>query len=1546
MASPRTTRALRLFAHALAALGLSAVFDAAAAFAEFLHIDLPVGRRFAAKTLAAFLTNTFQGRISIGTIEHLTAYSLTARQLEVYDVYGKNVLKVDELRAKANVPDILREVLLGGDRITIVIPHARVEQADAYLIPDPKSAEPTIIGAFTPVPGPPETEAERLRPKRQVRLWMPVIEIGRAYGRGNIGTSPTLEAQVAGVRGSVLVTPRGAAIDIPKFGTVMRGVGGVDAAGTSSVHIRAPGPIWWTFDGYFGSVPVGTFLRVDGNQMTITADIPRAKASELRAFLPDYPVNDDISAHLEATGEPPVLQTSGRFAIGDARITASGQLRLSGNVGLDLDVQGRGLDLRAIWPEVPRTSIDADTALAIWSKEGQLVVDVNGTTQETQIEGQVVPPIDVTGTLTAGRFDAKATLHEPGMPTKVDFAVEPGGVITFDARARRFNIQRAPRLRPITDARGELDIRMQGRIEKTQLDAKVNAEVYNLQLADLGLRNGQLSGRVRGPLNRPERLDVDALLRGRDLRAGDFAFSRVTARARGPARAPVVSARLEDDFGPSVNAKGTVVTDGGPRIDALELEVQREGVALRGQVGSVDLSGGNLELSELHLEGAGGRVDGWIRLRPNLLEAKVDANELDLDELARVLGLPRGVVGGKLRVTADVSAGRDVQRGRVFVALGNGTFRSLAGISLRMNANLEDQNVTGDLSGQVQDIGAFGATWDTQLGGHVSDPAAWRDLLGTAEIQLDRVELANAVYFMPESARVEEIRGQGYARLRVERRVPAALPSVHVDALGTRGLAVVQAPPAGVDAPSLELTSFELLASGAVDGATGTADLRAAVAYQGAILVGAEATGLLDLQEFVKAPGQLGTQLLDVPVNIVVSVPEQNLERLPLELRPEMFSGLVGGRAALGGTLLAPKFGVTLDAKNVTVLGSTLALPVNVQGNAEYEKTSGRFVASAEVFQSRQLVAEFGTKGVVRWEDLFAKPTGNRPLWTGDARLVLQGLPVQVVPALADNHVSGRTYGSFYLERTGVVPQLEADIEIRDTRVDQVSIGTGRLHMHSKRSTLESRLQFSSERGRLDATLDAPLTWQGVIPGVPASEPLHARVSATSFDSVLLQPLLSGTLTHLQGRIDADLTAKLGLEPDPKLPDQKRWTADIRGDASMRDGTLTVPALGLELRDVDFSASSRNTGRFTTIRIPKLTAKARSEQQNLEGNALLVLDGLRLHSGSSNLAIRRPMPVLVQGVTQAYVTGSASMKLAHEPDRMLMTVSLSNLRASLPRASGRGLLPIDENDQIEVEQPLREPLIDPDSEALPWIVTFNLARNVTLVRNDMTIPLSGAPELHIEDEVEIRGRIDLNDGQRTGRVILFGKSFEVERGEIVFNTGENDNPWVDITARTSTPDGTLVFVDLSGPFKEANYLFRSEPPSSNPLALLLAGTSLSESEGAGSGAAAIAGVGSVGSAAFQELFGGTPLGTVVEFRAGTTESADKSTYTAAVRLSEKVWFEGTYRLRDLNAQANTPNADDTDLSGTIDWRFRPRWSLRTEYGTLGAGLDLLWQYRY
>jgi hypothetical protein len=115
-----------------------------------------------------------------------------------------------------------------------------------------------------------------------------------------------------------------------------------------------------------------------------------------------------------------------------------------------------------------------------------------------------------------------------------------------------------------------------------------------------------------------------------------------------------------------------------------------------------------------------------------------------------------------------------------------------------------------------------------------------------------------------------------------------------------------------------------------------------------------------------------------------------------------------------------------------------------------------------------------------------------------------------------------------------------------------------------------------------------------------------------------------------------------------------------------------------------------------------------------------------------------------------------------------------------------------------------------------------------------------------------------------------------------------------------------------------------------------------DEEGAGGGATA-AGSAAVGGAVpiVNELLADSPLGRV-EFRTATYEG--QASYTAAVRVFENVWFETTYRARETDE--NTPNAETPDVSGTVDWRFRRNWSLRTEVGTLGTGMDLLWQYRY
>jgi hypothetical protein len=74
---------------------------------------------------------------------------------------------------------------------------------------------------------------------------------------------------------------------------------------------------------------------------------------------------------------------------------------------------------------------------------------------------------------------------------------------------------------------------------------------------------------------------------------------------------------------------------------------------------------------------------------------------------------------------------------------------------------------------------------------------------------------------------------------------------------------------------------------------------------------------------------------------------------------------------------------------------------------------------------------------------------------------------------------------------------------------------------------------------------------------------------------------------------------------------------------------------------------------------------------------------------------------------------------------------------------------------------------------------------------------------------------------------------------------------------------------------------------------------------------------------------------------GTTPD-DRASYSASVRLTDKLSFQGSFQPgSESNLEEST-----NDLSGTLDYRFSRRWSLRTELGTSGGAFDLLWSHRY
>jgi autotransporter translocation and assembly factor TamB len=520
---------------------------------------------------------------------------------------------------------------------------------------------------------------------------------------------------------------------------------------------------------------------------------------------------------------------------------------------------------------------------------------------------------------------------------------------------------------------------------------------------------------------------------------------------------------------------------------------------------------------------------------------------------------------------------------------------------------------------------------------------------------------------------------------------------------------------------------------------------------------------------------------------------------------------------------------------------------------------------------------------------------------------------------------------------------MSANVEVRKATVDLTPVGAGRLTLRSDGKLVNAELRFAHQKGHLDATARAALEWQGLLPTLDESRPVHIDAQARRFDAVVISPFLRDVFSELSGPVTANVNVVLRKNPKAKDDENEpAWTSQIYGNGAMTDGTMQLQALGLELRDVSFGAVARDFGKGTVIEINSLMAKARSNRPNLRGRGSIYIEGLRVLRGSASFSAV-DVPLLIEGVSQATATGVATATLERQDDEMEVDVQIPQLEAKLPRSSGRNVINVDENKAVTISQPLGEPE-EVSGPAMPWRFVINLGKNVRIRRNDMYVPITGQPVIEIGEQTEVRGFVELEPG---GRIQALGKVFVIESGRVRFDTDDPSDPHLYATASWRAPDGSTVYIDVQGTLKEARVNFSSDParPEAEIMALLLGGPAPAtgqDEEGAGGGAAA-AGSAAVGGAApiVNELLADSPLGSV-ELRTATYEG--QSSYTAAVQITEEVWFETTYRSRE--AQENTPGADTVDVSGTVDWRFRRNWSLRTEVGTIGGGLDLLWQYRY
>ena len=1510
----------------LGGLALTVVFVTVLAASLVLHVELPAGRRAAARSLVALLNATFQGRFELAEVSVLSLDSVVADGFRVREPGGKLVLEGRGVRIRANAVAILREILDDDPKKTLVVEYARVERANVVLAPLAPTGELGLVRAFTPRPTPP-SPASALAP----RVWLSAVEIGRGSVHAELVGLPPLDGEITGARGQVLVAPVGVAVDAARFSAVVKGLLAEELRAVGSFHQRGTSHFWSSLDGYAGDLQFDSIVRLDGKHLAVTLDVPRGDPKTVRELLPAWPLEQTASAHLEAAGDLPKLAAKATATVGTAALGASGTVEFSPALHLRLATEGKDIDLRALFPDAPETRIGARVTLDLVAADRGVELTSAGATDPSSMGGVPLPASTFKASYGPAGLRGTAELAEEGMPLDATFALEPGGALVLDARSRRFALERAPRVAALTAARGNAEFHLKGRLEKQKLDANLTADVDGFVLDELTLGGAHLTGRAQGLVSAPRELELRASLDGKRLRWGGLAFDDVDATVSGKLGSLSVSSKLVGPRGASVEAKARLATVGGTHLDDVDLSVTREGRTLHGRAGHIALDGESLEVADVSLEGAGGTLTGSGRYRPGLLELDARGEELDLGTAAQVLGFTRGRPNGKVSINAEVAVARDVRRGSVSIGVHDGALGAISGVNLELATTLDGEDVSGNGALEVAGFGKTTAAFELGVKGSLFDTGAWRRATGRLDVGIEQLELARIAPLLPAKAKVQSLGGTVAAQVSVVRDDADKPPSVALLA-ATNGLVVVAG--AGGGAEPLTISGIEGQVSGHVDAKQGFAQADVRLVDEQGLLLSASGRIDMDVERALAAPGQAWSWLEHEPVIATAVLDDRPLGELPVWARPAAVQGTLRLETSLRGSLAEPMLSAKASVAALTFGDAADVRPFDVCGTLQYDPLAQRLGLGAQAHLPGKAgtpcggarVAVARATGTIEPEQLLRGERG----YEGDAELGFEELPLELVPALAESGMTGRLRGSFAVDAHGDLPSVNASLRLTDVAVREVPVGTGDLTLRSDGRTVTAAVKLARGDGTLDADGRAGIVWERALPRFDAAAPVQLDATIHDIDAALLSPVVGSVLADLSGRLDGDVHLSLAA-PGAAAPAAR--LNELTGSLSLKGGALQLSGLGMRLSNVKFAATAERRGDRTVIAVRGLSAASGAKYDNVAGSADVYLEGMRLVDARANVNLRK-VPLLIEGVSQATLTGSAALELFPAQDPILVAIQLHELTAELPRSTGRSVLAVDDNPDIVVKQPLREPTRAERVGSLRWQLAFDLAQKVKLTRADLDIPLKGRPVVDLGETTQVSGDLELLSG---GRVELLGKGFVIESGEVHFDTPDPGDPHLRVLSSWRAPEGTTVYVEVGGTLREATLRLSSDPALTPPeiQALLLGGSSGGDAQAAGVG---------YGADFVGQLLADTPLRRV-ELRTANETSADARnylTYTAAVPVSENVWVELSYK----NLATNSPAAHTDAASATVDWRFKRDWSLRTEAGTIGTGLDLLWQYRY
>lgn len=1468
-------------------------------------------RRYVVKRVNGSLEGSVRGRI---TLEGLTRLGLAGAELErlrVEDETGQTLLSLEGVRVRFDPIDVLGPWLPSPSR-GLSLDHVRVNRSRVRLASDPESGALTlaqVFGKATRPPGEPKPPA--------LTFTFDSIELGEVHVEVDLPGVGQHTARLDRVRGDAIVDGEDTEVNVERFGVLVLEGGARWLDGTGTFRLQRKGVLGGSFHGFVRGTEVDLAAQLDQGELGLRLDVPNALPERLRELWPGWPLLTPVAARVAARGPLGGLRIEGRATSEGSRADVTGNADLDHALRLHLDVAAQALDLRSFAREGPATALDARAGLDLSRGSDGWVAVARATTEPLQVGQVQLPGVELSlrsaGGVTTGHYalsDARGSLEGD-----VELAADGGADIT--ARFARVSLLAWPELGGRAD--GQLSGGARAHVGDGGFRGDVDARVDGFRLGEVSLASGRLEGSFRGTLASPAEADLDLSLAASEVRLGPVRLAQLHLSGRGPWHTSRLEAELKSAHGASGSARARLTLSDEARLDALSGRWTDRGVVLEAQVDRWLLGSGAVFVPRVALSGSAGTLEGSAEVAPGRLELHARAEQLDTDAAARALGLSQQPLRGLFSGTLSVSSTPRAESAELVLRGEKVRAANLSLGALDAHAKLAERHLELDVAARDASLGRLELRGAGDLGGRALELDAWRRATGSGSLALSELPLWPLGLLLGEQSRVKELDGRLDVALKVERSDASTLPDVFLQA-NTAELAFALASDiAGGE--DRRFDGFAVHGSASVAGKTGRGAATVRVTDEHGALVTTSGALALDLEALLRQPETLLERLFKAPLDALVRLHPRPVSQLPYPIEVRDLSGSVEASLQLRGSLSEPT--LELAARGHQLQGGVAAgaRAVDVTSRLEYAPKTGRLRGSAEVAQEGSSLVAARVEGRV--------PNPLDPAAQHDpvelrAAAMLNGVPLDLVPLAARERIQARLYGSVDVEKEAGEPMRQrAHLEIADLTAQGHALGNGRLTFENRGDGLRAELRVGSRDRYLRASVRGPLPEAG-------DAPIEGSLTARAFDAASLSALTSGLLSRLSGNMNADLRFRLKPEAGDGL------YLGIDGDATLESGSAHIEELGLEVREIAANVRARSTPEYTVIQIEPLAAKARSRSQNLKGNAELWLKGRRVVNGEANLSLD-DVPLSLKGVSRGIARGQVRARLERQPDHLLLEVKLPDLHVRLPPSSTRSLIELDPNPEWHVLQSTtEEETRSPD--ALRWRVQLELGKDVRIQRGDLDVPLTGHPVIEYQHEVRPSGTIEALPG---GRITLFGQSFNVDRGLVQLVPDEPDNPRVDFTASWRAPDGTTVYVDITGRAKDASVLTRDDRGLQEVERFyLITGGSMPEGGAvADSGRADSGAIGQTFSLGINELLRNS-LGNVA-VSVGTTAD-DRASYSASVRLSDKLTFQGSFQPASESSLEESAN----DLTGTLDYRFSRRWSLRTELGTSGGAFDLLWSHRY